>query len=226
MRLAACALAGALLAGCQTASDAGTRLASALDRMAAITARLEMNASAEAVGSSALGGGFTTSIRATGELVPPDRVHLVLDGAGRLREVVIIGHRIWVDGGDGLRLSSRVQIGPLREAQAPLAFIRGPGRAEFAGIGLSRGVLTYRVRMDLDSTGLQARLRSDQPVDPDSRGVIEVEIGLFDGLIRRQSLEVLEPADPFSGTGVRTVRSSYTIEYWDHGRPLEVREPN
>ena len=36
----------------------------------------------------------------------------------------------------------------------------------------------------------------------------------------------LEPADPFSGTGLRTVRSSYTIEYWDHGRRLEVREPN
>ncbi|MEK7861281.1 MAG: hypothetical protein AAB284_07995 [Chloroflexota bacterium] len=47
-----------------------------------------------------------------------------------------------------------------------------------------------------------------------------------DERVRRQSLEVLEPADPFSGTGLRTVRSSYTIEYWDHGRRLEVREPN
>jgi hypothetical protein len=37
--------------------------------------------------------------------------------------------------------------------------------------------------------------------------------------------EVRAPADPFGGSGLQTVRTTYTIEYWDHGRRLEVREP-
>ena len=90
---------------------------------------------------------------------------------------------------------------------------------------LARGVVTYRVRLRLDSAELKARMRTNQPVDPDSQGVVEVEIGLFDGLIRRQTLEVVEPADPFSGTGLDAARTTYSIEYWDHDRHLEVREP-
>jgi hypothetical protein len=214
-----------VLAGAQTRADARERLESALTRTEGATARLEMDAVAQMRGSSVLGGSFDQRIHAVGELVPPDRVHLLVDGAGRVQELVIIGRQMWVDAGDGLRQMSRVPLGPLAEANAPLRFVRGPGIAEFAGLGLSRGVVTYRVRMRLDATELQARMRSDQPVDPDSHGVVEVEIGLFDGLIRRQTLEVVEPADPFSGTGLEAVRTTYTIEYWDHGRRLEVREP-
>ena len=214
-----------LLAGCQSASDAASRLTSALDRMEAMSARLEMNAVAEAKGNSVIGGGFSQTIHAVGELVPPDRIHLLLDGAGRVQEMIIVGRQMWIDAGDGMRLADKVPLGPLTKPTAPFEFVRGPGSPEFAGFGVSRGVLTYRVRMALDSAELQARMRSDQPVDPDSRGVVEVEIGLFDGLIRRQSFEVNEPADPFSGTGLQTVRTTYTIEYWDHGRRLEVREP-
>ncbi len=218
-------VASAVLSGCQSAADAASRLTSALDRMDAMSARLEMNAVAEAKGNSVIGGSFSQTIHAVGELVPPDRIHLLLDGAGRVQEMIIVGRRMWIDAGDGMRLADKVPLGPLTRPTAPLEFIRGPGSPEFAGFGVSRGVLTYRVRIPLDSTELQARMRSDQPVDPDSKGVVEVEIGLFDGLIRRQSFEVNEPADPFSGTGLQTVRTTYTIEYWDHGRPLEVREP-
>jgi hypothetical protein len=218
-------VASVALAGCQSAGDAASRLTSALDRMANLSARLEMNAVAEAKGNSVIGGSFSQTIHAVGELVPPDRIHLMLDGAGRVQEMVIVGRQMWIDAGDGLRLADKVPLGPLTKPTAPLEFIRGPGSPEFAGFGVSRGVLTYRVRIPLDSTELQARMRSDQPVDPDSKGVVEVEIGLFDGLIRRQSFEVNEPADPFSGTGLQTVRTTYTIEYWDHGRQLEVREP-
>lgn len=225
LALAALVLAATLAGACQSTSDAGSRLASALARMETTSARLEMNAVAEAKGSAAFGGGFSQTIRAVGELVPPDRLHLVLDGAGRVQELVIVGRQMWVDAGDGLRLADKVPLGPLSTPTAPLDFVRGPGRAEFAGFGLSRGTVTYRVRIPLDSTELQARMRSDQPVDPDSTGVVEVEIGLFDGLIRRQTVEVKEPADPFSGTGLRTVRTTYIVEYWDHGRRLEVREP-
>jgi hypothetical protein len=227
--LAAIALAVALgpfaLGGAQTRADATSRLTDALDRMENSTARLEMDAVSHLKGSDALGGGFDQRVHAVGELVPPDRLHLMVDGAGRVQELVIIGQRMWVDAGDGLRQMSKVPLGPLGQPTAPLRFVRGPGAAEFAGFGLARGVLTYRVRIRLDSTELQARMRSDQPVDPDSHGVLEVDIGLLDGLIRRQSLEVVEPADPFSGTGLESVRTSYTIEYWDHGRHLEVREP-
>lgn len=213
------------LAGCQSPGDAAARLGSALDRMDGVASRLEMSAVAEARGTSVLGGGFSQRIHAVGELVPPDRLHLMLDGAGRVSELVIVGKRMWIDAGDGMRLADKVPLGPLTRPQAPLEFVRGPGAPEFAGLGLSRGVLTYRVRIALDSTQLQARMRSDQPVDPDAHGAVEVEIGVFDGLIRRQSFEVVEPADPFSGTGLQTVRTTYTIEYWDHGGRLEVREP-
>lgn len=223
--LAALAAAALLLTACQSASDATSRLFSALERMDSTSARLEMNAVAEAKGSSVLGGSFSQTIHAVGELVPPDRLHLILDGAGRVQELVIVGKRMWIDAGDGMRIADKVPLGPLTRPTAPLEFIRGPGSPEFAGIGLSRGVVTYRVRIQLDSRELQARMRSDQPVDPDSTGLVEVEIGLFDGLIRRQTFEVKEPADALGGTGLQTVRTTYTIEYWDHGRRLEVREP-
>lgn len=207
------------------AENSAAWLDAALERMATTPTRLEMHTLAEMRGSAALGGSFTQTARAVGELVPPDRLHLLLDGMGVL-ELVIIGHRMWVDDGNGLRLASGVPLGPLAAARAPLEFIRGPGVAEFAGIGVSRGSLTYRVRLELDAFELQARMRSDQPVDPDTRGVLEIEIGLFDGLIRRQSVEVVEPAAPFSGTGLSVIRTAYTIEYWDHGTRLEVLEPD
>ncbi|MBM4433925.1 MAG: hypothetical protein FJ028_02225 [Chloroflexi bacterium] len=219
-------LAAAVLAGaCQTTGDAAARLLTAIERMEVTTARLDMQAVAQAQGNEVLGGSFDQRIRAVGVLVPPDRLQLTLEGAGRVQELVIVGKQMWIDAGDGMRLADKVPLGPLSRPTAPLDFIRGPGRAEFGGLGLSRGVLTYRVRMRLNASELQARMRSDRPVDPDSTGSVEVEIGLLDGLIHRQTFEVKEPADPFSGTGLRTVRTTYTIEYWDHGRRLEVREP-
>jgi hypothetical protein len=218
------ALALALIA-CQSTADATARLSGAIDRMGATSARLDMRAVAQAQGSVALGGSFDHTIRAVGELVPPDRLHLMLEGAGRVQEMVIVGRQMWVDAGDGMRLADKVPLGPLTRPTAPLDFVRGPGTPEFAGLGLARGALTYRVRIDLNARELQARMRNDQPVDPDSTGSVEVEIGLFDGLIHRQTFEVKAPADPFSGTGLRTLRTTYTIEYWDHGRRLEVREP-
>jgi hypothetical protein len=225
-RLVVVAIGTLLIAGCQSSGDAGARLDDALVKMESTAARLEMSAVAEMRGSSALGGGFAQSIHAVGVLVPPDRLHLLLEGAGAVDEIVMIGHRMWVDGGDGLRLASRVPMGPLTEPRAPFEFIRGPGVPQFAGVGVSRGVLTYRIRLELDAFELQARTRSDQGVDPDTRGIVEIEIGLFDGLVRRQTVEVIQPADPFSGTGLSTVRTAYTIEYWDHGRTLEVLEPD
>jgi len=218
--LAAVGIVGALGSSQETSA---AWLDTALTRMEATSARLEMNAVAEMRGSAALGGGFAQTTRATGELVPPDRLHLLLDGNGLL-ELVMIGHRLWVDDGNGLRMASGIRLGPLAEAQAPFAFVRGPGIAQFGGVGVSRGMPTYRIRLELDAFELQARMVNEE-IDPDTIGVLEIEVGLFDGLIRRQSVEVVERAEPFSGTGLTTVRTAYTIEYWDHGRPLEVAEP-
>lgn len=225
LALAAIAVAATISIACESPGDTTSRLTGALERMEATPVRLEMRAVAQAKGNAVIGGSFDRAVRAVGELVPPDRLHLVLDGAGRVQELVIVGTQMWVDAGDGMRMADKVPLGPLSRPTAPLDFIRGPGRPEFAGFGLSRGAPTYRVRIRLDSGELQARMRSDQPVDPDSTGAVEVEIGLFDGLIRRQTFEVNEPADPFGGSGLQTVRTTYTIEYWDHGRRLEVREP-
>lgn len=213
-----------LAVSCQSTQDATSRLEAALDAMDRTATRIEMSTHAEMRGSAALGGSYSQDMRAVGVLVPPDRLHLLLDGAGIL-ELVMIEHRMWVDQGSGLRLASGVPLGPLAEAQAPLDFVRGPGIPRFAGFGMSRGVLTYRIRLELDAFDLAARMRSDAEVDPDTVGVLEIEVGLFDGLVRRQSVEVIEPVDPFSGSGVSTVRTAYTIEYWDHGADLEVPEP-
>lgn len=225
VRVAVLLAAAVLASACQTTNDAAARLLSAIERMEVTTARLDMQAVAQAQGNEVLGGSFDQRVRAVGVLVPPDRIQLSLEGAGRVQELVIVGTQMWIDAGDGMRRADKVPLGPLSRPTAPLDFIRGPGRAEFGGIGLSRGVLTYRVRIQLNASELQARMRSDQPVDPDSTGSVEVEIGLLDGLIHRQTFDVKEPADPFGGTGLRTVRTTYTIEYWDHGRRLEVREP-
>lgn len=225
LRLGLLLLAATVATACQTAPDAASRLASAVERMERTPARLDMRAVAQAQGNEVIGGAFDQRVHGIGVLVPPDRLQLSLEGAGRVQELVIVGTRMWIDAGDGMRLADRVALGPLSRPTAPLDFIRGPGRAEFAGLGLSRGVPTYRVRIPLNASELQARMRSDQPVDPDSSGSVEVEIGLLDGLIHRQAFEVRAPADPFSGTGLRTLRTTYTIEYWDHGRPLVVREP-
>lgn len=201
------------------------RLDHALGRMEATAVRLRMDAVAEARGSRAMGGSFSQRIRATGELVPPDRLHLVLEGAGRVQEMTIVGKRMWIDAGEGMRIADKVPLGPLTRPTAPLDLIKGRGVPEFAGLGLARWVVTYRVRIPLDALELQDRVTSDHPVDPDTIGLVEVEIGLFDGLIHRETFSVQEPADPFGGTGLETVRTSYTIEYWDHGSRLEVREP-
>ena len=62
------------------------------------------------------------------------------------------------------------------------------------------------------------------PDGTDARGVIEVEVGLLDDLIRRQTVEITTGADAFS-SGLDRVRTTYRVEYWDHGKRQEVREP-
>ena len=148
-------------------------------------------------------GDLTLDYHATGELVPPERMRLALrDGVPAT--LVIIGPRAWRDG----RPISPTALRTLAHPLALLEQAREPGTASVAGLGFARGNVTVRYRVD----------RGD-------RGIVEVELGLFDDLIRRQSFTVTEAAAP-DGTGLATVRTSYRVEYWDFGLPLEIGEPN
>lgn len=209
-------------------SVVATRLEEALAKTERLSARMEMNAGSATGGGDPPGGQARTALRASGEIVPPDRLHLVVhEGNVNLRQLVIVGQRMWVDEGGGYRAIIRsAPLGPLGSPQAALRFVRGPGQPLSVGLGLSRGAPTYRIRIDLDSAALRARLGPGQPIDAESGGAIEVEIGLLDGLVRRQSFVVDEPAGQLGTLGVQRLRTTYTIEYWDHGRALEVREPD
>jgi hypothetical protein len=49
-------------------------------------------------------------------------------------------------------------------------------------------------------------------------------VGLLDGLIRAQAVEITSSADAF-GSGLDQIRTVYRVEYWAHGERQEVREP-
>lgn len=204
--------------------------AARLDRALALMERIqgvrfELVARVEARGAAAPAGPLTTDARMVGEYGSPDRLHVSIESGPARRQLVIVGRRQWLDEGAGYHQTVAVPVGPLREARAPLSFIRGGGAASFAGFGLVRGAVTYRVRLELSAGDLAARVFGGDSVPPDARGVIEVEIGLLDDLIRRQTVEITSGADSFY-TGYDRVRTAYRVEYWDHGRPQVIREPD
>lgn len=215
--------AGLLSAGPLSRDAAAARLERALTAMERLEGvRFELVARVEASGGAA--GPIVSDARMTGEYQAPDRLHVVIESRGLRRDLVIAGRRQWIDEGDGHHQTVAVPAGPLRDARAPLTFLRGGGAASFAGVGLSRGAPTYRIRLDLSAGDLAARLFEGQGVPPDARGVIEVEVGLLDDLIRRQTVEITTGAEA-SGSGIDRVRTVYAVEYWAHGEPQVVREP-
>lgn len=150
-------------------------------------------------------GDLALGYHATGELVPPDRLRLALTEPVPAT-LVIVGSRAWRDG-------RPVPPAPLRTLAHPQALLeqaREPGTASasFVGLGFARGNLTMRYR-----------------IDRRERGVMEVELGLLDDLIRRQSFTVTEAVAP-DGSGLASVKTSYVVEYWDFGLPLDIGEPN
>lgn len=213
----------ALVLATVVAGDPASRLdraLAAMDRTEGL--RFELVARVEATGPGA--SPVTTDARMVGEYRSPDRLHVAIASGPTRRDLVILGRRQWVDEGTGYHTTVAVPVGPLRDARAPLTFIRGGGSASFAGLGLARGALTYRVRLELSAGDLAARVFEGDFVPPDARGVIEVEIGLLDDLIRRQTVLITTGADSFY-SGLDRVRTSYRVEYWDHGTRPEVREP-
>lgn len=217
------AFALALVLATRVAGDPASRLdraLAAMDRTEGL--RFDLVARVEATGAGA--APLTTDARMVGEYRSPDRLHVVIASGPARRDLVIVGRRQWVDEGSGHHTTVAVPVGPLRDARAPLTFIRGGGAASFAGLGLARGALTYRVRLELSAGDLAARVFEGDFVPPDARGVIEVEIGVLDDLIWRQTVLITTGADSFY-SGLDRVRTSYQVEYWDHGSRPEIREP-
>lgn len=195
--------ASLVLAACGGTGGAADRLARAADAMEHLRGvRFSLAATTVASGGGSLAGDLALEYRATGELVPPDRLRLTVS-APRPAVLVIVGRAVTLDGEPAPASALRTLASPT----AVLEQLREPGGARYVGLGFARGSVTARYQID----------RGD-------RGVVEVEIGLLDDLVRRQTFTVTE-AGPADGSGLSTVRTAYVIEYWDHGAALDVREP-
>jgi hypothetical protein len=188
------------LAACGGSGDRVTRAADAMEHLRGV--RFSLVASSVAGGSQAPGGDLALAYRATGELVPPDRLRLRVSEP-RAAVLVIVGRSVTLDG----RPASPAVLRTLASPIAILEQLREPGHATFSGLGFARGNVTLRYR-----------------IDRGERGTVEVELGLLDDLVRRQSFTVVEPP-PADGSGLQAVRTSYVVEYWDYGAVLELREP-
>jgi hypothetical protein len=164
--------------------------------------RFSLEAVSTTTGGDALGGDLTLRYRGSGELVPPDRMRLVVTEP-RPATLLIVGQRALLNGEPAPLAALRTLASPI----AVLEQLREPGRVTFGGLGFARGNVTARYRID----------RGD-------RGIVEVELGLADDLVRRQTFSITEAAAP-AGSGIQAVRTSYVVEYWDYGTSLDIREP-
>lgn len=166
----------ALALGATARGDPAARLDRALAALERIRGvRFELVANVEASGPTAVAGPMRTDARMVREYQSPGRLHVSISSGPARRELVIVGRRQWVDEGAGYHQTVVVPVGPLRDARAPLTFLRGGGAASFAGLGLAPGAVTYRVRLDLSAGDLASRVIGGDSVRPDARGVIEVD---------------------------------------------------
>lgn len=188
------------LAACGGSGDRVARAADAMEHLRGV--RFSLVASSVAGGSQAPGGDLALAYRATGELVPPDRLRLTVSEP-RAAVLVIVGRSVTLDG----RPASSAVLRTLASPIAILEQLREPGQATFSGLGFAGGNVTLRYR-----------------IDRGERGSLEVELGLLDDLVRRQSFTVSQPA-PADGSGLQAVRTSYVVEYRDYGAVLDLREP-
>ena len=175
--------------------DRVIRAADAMEHLRGV--RFSLEASSVASGSGSLAGPLALTYRATGELVPPDRLRLVVTEPAPVT-LEIAGQSVRLDGQPASAAALRTLASPL----AVLEQLREPGIVSFGGLGLAAGTVTARYTVD----------RGD-------RGVVQVELGLLDDLVRRQTFTVSEVASA-DGSGLTTVRTTYLVEYWDHGADL------
>ena len=189
-------LVAALLAltacGGSGASDRAVRAADTMEHLRGV--RFSLEAISVATGSATLAGDLALRYRATGKLAPPDRLRLdVTEPAPATLDI----------SGQSVRLNGQPALpGILRTLASPIAALeqlRESGAVRFAGLGFARGNITARYTVE----------RGD-------RGVVEVELGLLDDLVRRQTFSIVQ-AIGGEGSGLTSVRTFYAIEYWDYG---------
>jgi hypothetical protein len=189
-----------VLAACGGTAGRIARAADAMEHLRGV--RFTIAASSVASGAPASGGDLALRYRAAGELAPPDRLRLTVIEP-RPAVLVIAGRTATLDGQPASPTALRSLASPI----AILEQLREPGDATFRGLGFAQGNVTARYR-----------------IDRRERGVVEVELGLLDDLVRRQTFTVSEAAPP-DGSGLQTVRTTYVVEYRDFGTPVQVGEP-
>ncbi|HEV2009960.1 MAG TPA: hypothetical protein VGS17_02910 [Candidatus Limnocylindria bacterium] len=193
LSLAACGGGGA---------DRVVRAADAMEHLRGV--RFSLDASSVASGSPSLAGDLVLTYRATGEVVPPDRLRIAVSHP-EPATLEIAGQSVRLNGQPASATALRTLASPI----AVLEQLREAGAVRFSGLGFARGNVTARYIID----------RGD-------RGVVEVELGLLDDLVRRQTFTVSEAVPPeaqMAGSGPTTVRTTYTVEYWDYGADLDIR---
>ena len=202
MRSAALALAVLAVTACGGAADRVVRAADAMEHLRGV--RFSLEASSVASGAAALAGDLELTYRATGKLAPPDRLQLVVSEPAPAT-LDIAGQSVRLNGQPASPAVLRTLASPL----AVLEQLREPGvnGVRFSGFGFARGNVTARYTID----------RAD-------RGVVEVELGLLDDLVRRQTFTVIQEAGG-DGSGLASVRTSYIVEYWDYGVDLGFPAP-
>jgi hypothetical protein len=197
VRSAPLAVALLALAACGGGvSDRVARAANAMEHLRGV--RFSLEASSVATGSPA--GDLPLRYRAVGKLAPPHRLQLdVTEPTSATLD--INGQDVLLNGRPASATALRTLAGPL----AVLEQLREPGVVRFSGLGFARGNITARYTID----------RGD-------RGVVEVELGLLDDLVRRQTFSIVQ--DPGGdGHGVTSVRTTYAVEYWDYGVEPDFR---
>ena len=201
VRPALLAVALLALAACGGGTvDRVVRAADAMEHLRGV--RFSLEASSVASGPASLAGELALTYRATGELAPPDRLRIVVtEPAPATLEIA----------GQSVRLNGQpASAAVLRTLASPIAILeqlREPGAVRFSGLGFARGNVTARYTID----------RGD-------RGVVEVELGLLDDLVRRQTFTITEDA-PDDGSGSTNIRTRYAVEYWDYGADLGLGGP-
>lgn len=177
------------------------------------------------------GGTLNQNVHVWGDIVFPDQMHLSANIGPRdegPRELLVIGERAWAQVGGGWRpIMAR---GVSTDPRFVLDLLKGPGVVRFVGYGVNEARLTYHLRIELDGKALEDRQQRQGMVlaaQMSGRGHLDVYIGVLDGRIYRQEVEIVEHSgeELAEGSALYRVRTSYGVDYRDFDAPVVIRPP-